>query len=132
MEKKITERERLERIIEIMETVEVDDKDDIITYAKGKIEKLNARAEKAKEARAKKAKENDAITEAILAIMTDEYKSIPEIIEAVGIEDLTPAKVSARMKTLVQNEIVDKTQKSESGRRFMVYKLKSEEDTVEE
>ena len=75
---------------------------DVIDFADTTIAQLEAKAAKAKERAAKVKAEGDEIRDAIEAVLTDEFKPIATIIAEVGIEDLTPGKVSARVGQLIK------------------------------
>lgn len=75
---------------------------DVIDFVDTTIAQLDAKAAKAKERAAKAKAEGDEIRDAIEAVLTDEFKPIATIIEEVGIEDLTPGKVSARVGQLIK------------------------------
>lgn len=77
-------------------------KEDILDYVETTIAQLEAKAAKAKERAAKVKAEGDEIRDAIEAVLTDEFKPIAQIIEEVGIEDLTAGKVSARVGQLIK------------------------------
>lgn len=76
-------------------------------FLDAQITKLDARAAKAKEKRAEKAAEPDPFLDAIAGAIGDEPITADEIVAALGIEDLTRNKVTARIAKLEGVEKVD-------------------------
>jgi hypothetical protein len=76
--------------------------DDLIEFADTSINQLDRKAVAAK-LRAEKAKaKGDELRDKVEAVLTDEFQTIPEITEAVDVEGLTRAKVTARLTQLVK------------------------------
>ena len=129
MEKKIVKRDVLAAIKALAEKfneeVTVGDvtvtADDIVNYVNVTIEQIDKKNAKAKERNAAKKAESDALMEEIAAVLDDEPKTIPAIIEALDIEDLTPAKVSARLTKLVKAERVFKSKVKVDSRTLTAY-----------
>ena len=99
------------------------------------VEQLDRRNEKAKERKAQKAKESDAMREAIAALLTENLQTAAELTSQL--EDTYPeisrAKVTARMKLLIEEGIAGKMQvKTEDGRRVMAYCVASALPATEE
>lgn len=108
--------------------------EDILNYVHTTIGQLEAKTAKAKERAAKAKAEGDELREAIESVLTDEFKTIADIINELGIEDLTPGKVSARMGQLIRLGRATKTDVKVGDRKVKGYALPSaenEEDTVE-
>jgi hypothetical protein len=75
---------------------------DLVEFAETAIDQLDRKAAAAK-AKAEKVKaEGDELRDKIAEVLTDDYQTIPQIVAAVGIEDLTPAKVTARLTQLIK------------------------------
>ena len=75
---------------------------DVIDYVDVTIDQLDRKAAAAK-AKAEKAKaEGDELRDKIAVVLTDEYQTIPQIVAAIGDEELTPAKVTARLTQLIK------------------------------
>ena len=96
--------------------------EDLIDYADTTIEQLDRKADRAKE-RAQKAKAvGDELRAKVAAVLTNEYQSIAKIAEQVDVEDITPAKVSARLTQLVKAGEAHKTKiKTADGRKINGY-----------
>ena len=79
------------------------------------------KAEKAKVKAAEKKAESDGLTDAILATLTGELQTPDAIADAIeGFEDVTRAKVIARMKGLIE---AGKAVKEQNADKKMCYKL---------
>lgn len=101
MEKK-TKKEMWTSLLEI-EDVAKDE--NLVAFIKKEIESIDKKAEKAKERAAKKAEESDSLREEIYAVLEAseaEFTPIVDIVAAIGKEDVTPAKVTARLTKLVE------------------------------
>ena len=99
-------------------------------FAENEIALLDKKAVKAKERAATKKAEGDELTEAVRAAMsTEEFEPIAEIAARVEGEDVTAAKVSYRLTSLVKSGEAVKEQITVSGgegqkaRKIMAYKL---------
>ena len=120
MEKKTTKREFYEMIKEI-----VAENETLVAFCEKEIAAIDAKAEKAKERAAAKRAEGDALREAVQAVLTSEFQTIDEITEKVEGEEVTKAKVTARLTQLVKAEIAEKTdvKNEETGKTVKAYKL---------
>lgn len=85
--------------------------EDLGAFAKHEIELLDNRAAKAKERKAEKAKEPDALENDVLAALTDEFVAIADITAKVAEvnADATAAKVTYRLNALVEAGKAEKT-----------------------
>ena len=69
-------------------------------------------------------KKGDELREVVLSVLTDEFQSIDAITAQIEGEDVTKAKVTARLTQLVTAEkAVKDTIKGEDGRKTVHYKL---------
>lgn len=131
MEKKT----KKEMWLSILEIKEVADNEDLVAFINREIDAIDKKAEKAKERAAKKAEESDSLREKIYSVLTEiansDFVPIADIVAAIGEEDITPAKVTARLTKLVEAGRVEKQEISlESGtgtkRRVQGYKVITE------
>ena len=131
MEKK-TKKEMWFSILKIKE---VADNEDLVAFINREIDALDKKAEKAKERAAKKAEESDSLREKIYSVLTEiassDFVPIADIVAAIGEEDITPAKVTARLTKLVEAGRAEKQEISlESGtgtkRRVQGYRVITE------
>ena len=102
--------------------------DDIIDYATKTIEQLDTKAAKAKETAAKKKAEEDELLAAVKNALTDEYQTGTEILKAVEdeFEDVTPAKVTARLTKLCKAGEAHKVDMKVDKRKIKGYALGAE------
>ena len=129
--KKITKTEYFEMIKNIVLQAKVDNEDELVEFIDHQVELIAAKAEKAKERAAKQKAEGDALREAVQAVLTDEFQVIDDIAAQIDGEDITKAKVTARLTQLVKSGIAVKEQTKVDSRKVMAYKLAAdiEEDT---
>ena len=101
---------------------------DICEYANKTIDQLAAKASKAKAA--EKKAEGDALRETVESVLTDELQTIDQVTAAVNEvvdDEVTRAKVQARLSQLVKAEIARKEQvTTEDKRKIMAYALVGE------
>lgn len=130
-EMKITKRDRFEDLKVIAAAA---GRDDLVEFLDAQIEVLNTRAQKAREYKAKKSAAGDVLRDKIEGVLKNEFVTADEITELVaeGNEDITKAKVVARLTALCKaNKAIRETAKIE-GKRLKVYALPGTEFPVEE
>ena len=117
-EKKITQAEIYAQIKEIVGAA---GREDLVEFCDTKLGQIADKAEKAKVKAAEKKAESDGLTDAILATLTGELQTPDAIADAIeGFEDVTRAKVIARMKGLIE---AGKAVKEQNADKKMCYKL---------
>ena len=88
----------------------------VAQFCVDELELLDKKAAKAKERVATKKAEGDALLDAVRdALSADEFQSIPDITAHIDGEDVTVAKVTARLKKLLDAGEVEKDQITVSG-----------------
>lgn len=108
---KISKRDILNGLITLATTGTCELTDtDIQMYAEKELAAMDKRAEADKKRREAKAAENDEITEAVFAVMTDEPMSAEEILKRLDI-DLPKTKLIPKLTKLVGAERVVKSKK---------------------
>lgn len=109
---KVSKRDYLTAIIEAMKTGEIKyDPDDVIAFCEHEIELLDKKTAKAKERAAAKRAEGDELTEQIYDVLSgDEFMTIPEIVKALGDEDVSAQRASYRLRSLVEANRAEKTE----------------------
>lgn len=127
MEKKITEKQMYEAIIDGIETGEFAvSKEDIKGFCHKKIDALERKAAKAKETAAKKRAESDALMDAVEAVLPEDFETIAAITNKVEFEDeeVTVHKVTYRLNKLVEAGKAEKQEITvgDSKRKAMAYK----------
>lgn len=105
---KITKRDRYNAIIEILTGVE--GASELIDFCEHEIELIDKKSAKAKETAGSKKEEADPIVDAIKAVLTTEFTTIPDITKAIGNPDITTSKVTYRVNALVGAGYAEKTQ----------------------
>ena len=117
----MTKREKFEVIGKVFAGLDIEVKDEIVEFVQNEIAALDAKNEKAKIRAAAKRAEGDELRAIIKGVLTDEPKTINDIIAEVGDENLTPAKVVARL-TQLKGEIRKEVHNIE-GRKLTTYAL---------
>ena len=134
---KITKREMFEAIKGLAESGALhmqDFNEDIsdtavIEFCVNEIEQLDKKAAKAKERAAKKNASNDALIEAVMKALSNEYEPIADITARIQGDDVTVAKVSYRLNQLVKNGDAEKQEltipgsEGQKARKVQGYRL---------
>lgn len=123
--KKLTKKDYYGMLKDIVLTSDVDNKEELEAFIDRQIEIIDNKAEKAKERAAEKKAEGDELRAAIKSVLTEDYQSADDILAQLEGEDLSKAKIIARLTQLVNNGDAEKAQaKAEDGKKFMTYRLK--------
>ena len=121
---KITKKAYFEMLKDIVAATDTADKDNLLAFIDTNIAQLDAKAAKAKEKAAEKKVEGDELREKIAACLTTEPKDIATILDEVGDEELTRAKVTARLAQLINLGTATKeVTKTADGKKATIYKL---------
>ena len=127
---KYTKAEKYADIEAILSQVETTDYDvaALIEFVQAEKAALARKAEKAKEKAAEKKNERDELCEAVAAVLTAEPQTREQITEQIEGEDISVAKVGARLNKLVAQGFAAKTEVasvSASGKKStkMAYSL---------
>ena len=114
---KVSKRDYLTAIIGAMHTGEIKyDPNDVIAFCEHEIELLDKKTAKAKERAAAKRAEGDELTEQIYDVLSsDEFMTIPEIVKALGDEDVSAQRASYRLRSLVEANRAEKTEITVAG-----------------
>ena len=123
-EKRITKRDNYEALKEIVEKSNVENAEMLVEFINKQIEMIDNKSAKAKEKAAEKRAEGDELRAVIKSVLTNEYQTVDAISAQIEGEDITKAKVVARLTQLVNNgEAVKEQGKSEDNKKVMTYKL---------
>lgn len=123
-ETKMTKKDWFEVIKGIVEASDNENAAGAVEFIDKQMELLAAKAEKAKERAAKTKAEGDEMRAAVQAVLTEELQTIDEITAQVEGEEITKAKVTARLTQLVKAEVATKdTVKTADNRKVTAYKL---------
>ena len=123
-EVKMTKAMWFEAIKAVVEASEVEQKAEMVEFIDAQVELLAKKAEKAKERAAAKKVEGDELREVVKAVLTEDFQAIDEIVAQIDGEDITKAKVTARLTQLVKAELAEKEQIKVGDRKVMAYRLK--------
>ena len=123
MEKKMTKKEMFGLLLELLETAEVAERDELKNFVAHEIEMIENKAEKAKTYKRKKTA--DVLKEQIYTKLDVlEFRTIHDIVSDFDNADITAAKVSARLTSLVKEGVAIKEEIKIENRKLMGYKLK--------
>lgn len=119
-EKKMTKRDYFVEIKEILENANETALAEAMVH---EIELLDKKTAKNKERAAQRKIEGDELRDTISNILVDEPQTIDEIVDQIDDEEITKAKVVARLTQLVQlGEAIKEQVKNEDGKKVMSYK----------
>jgi FixJ family two-component response regulator len=121
---KMTKAMWLEEIKGVVEAADYENKEGAIDFINKQIEALAAKAEKAKEKAAKAKAEGDELRAIVEGILTADAQPIDDIVAQIEGEDVTKAKVTARLTALVNAGIAKKEPVKAGSRKIMAYSLK--------
>lgn len=129
MEKKITKRDYYEMLKEIVYPTNADcemtvEQGELIEFLDKQIALIDSKAEKAKARNAEKKANGDELRDVVQSVLTNDFQTIDAIVAQIEGEEITKAKVTARLTSLVNNGIAEKTDvKDDEGRKLKAYKL---------
>ena len=134
-EVKVTKKDWYAQIRAVVEASDNEQKEGILGFIDHEVELLEAKAAKAAERAASKKADGDELRNAVQAVLTDELQTIDVITAQIEGEDITKAKVTARLTQLVKAGVATKDMvKTEDSRKVTAYKLASgdvEEEVTE-
>ena len=117
MENKMTKTEMFNKIEEVCA-----DYADIVEFCEAEKAKLAAKAEKAKARAAEKRAQGDELYAAVLECVGSELITAEAVLDMLEGEDLTVAKVRARLSQGVKNEVLVKETVKTDGKNKVHYK----------
>ena len=129
MEKKITKKEYYAMLKDIVRgdsnSKMTNSQYELIKFIDKQIETIETKAEKAKEKAAEKKANGDELREVVQSVLTDEYQTIDSIVSQIEGEDITKAKITARLTSLVKAGLATKSdlRNEETGKTQKAYKL---------
>ena len=125
-EVKVTKKDWYAQIRAVVEASDNEQKEGILGFIDHEVELLEAKAAKAAERAASKKADGDELRNAVQAVLTDELQTIDAITAQIDGEDVTKAKVTARLTQLVKAGVAAKDMvKTEDNRKVTAYKLGS-------
>lgn len=124
MEKKTTKRDYYEMLKEIVLNANVEGATELVEFIDKQVSLIDSKAEKAKARNAEKKANGDELREVVQNVLTNEFQTIDAIVSQIEGEEITKAKITARLTSLVKNGIAEKTDvKDDEGRKLKAYKL---------
>lgn len=129
MEKKITKKEYYTMLRDIVRgdsnSEMTNSQYELIEFIDKQIEAIETKAEKAKEKAAEKKANGDELREIVQSVLTNEYQTIDAITSQINGEDVTKAKITARLTSLVKAGLATKSdlRNEETGKTQKAYKL---------
>lgn len=129
MEKKITKKDyyaMLKEIVEESKDIETEiSKEELLEFIDKQVASINTKAEKAKEKAAEKKANGDELREIVQSVLTEEYQTIDNIVSQIEGEEITKAKITARLTSLVKAGLATKSdvKNEETGKTQKAYKL---------
>lgn len=129
MEKKTTKKEYYTMLRDIVrgdsDSEMTNSQYELIEFIDKQIEAIKTKAEKAKEKAAEKKANGDELREVVQSVLTDEYQTIDAIASQIKGEDVTKAKITARLTSLVKAGLATKSdlRNEETGKTQKAYKL---------
>ena len=124
---KITKKDffaAIRAMVEGVETVGDIPADKVLEFIDTQVAQIDAKAAKAKERAGEKKAEGDALRAEVAAHITTEFQTADDITALVeGFEDITKAKIVARLTQLVKTGEVVKELQKVGDRKVMCYKL---------
>ena len=99
------------------------DKEGAVAFVEKEIAMLEAKAEKAKARQAKIKAEGDELQASVQAVLTEDFQTADEIAAQVAGEEVTKAKVVARLTKLVDSGVAVKETVKVDTRKLQAYKL---------
>ena len=119
----MTKREVYDVIESVFNTIDNEHRDEVLTLVAKERAALDHKNEKAKERAAEKRAAGDKLREEVKGILGEEPMTINQIIEALGDETLTPAKITARTRQLIATGEAEKCMVKVEGRKLTAYTL---------
>lgn len=124
MEKKITKRDNYEELSTIVAESDSEIKEELLAFIEKEIASIDAKAEKAKAKAAEKKANGDELRDIVQSLLTDELQTADAILTQIDGEDLTIAKIRARLTQLVNAGIAVKEDvKNSENKTQKAYKL---------
>lgn len=124
MDKKLTKKDYYEILKGIVTGSNVENGEDLVAFIDKQIEQLDNKATKAKEKAAEKKAEGDELRAIVLSVLTPDFQTIEDIVAQIEGEDITKAKIVARLTQLVKNGEAKKEQtKNAENKKVMTYAI---------
>ena len=120
---KVTNKEMFAKIKEVLVASDVEGKEDLIAFVDSRIALIEKKAAKAAETAAEKKNELDELCEVVKSILGTEPQTADDVFAQVSGEDVTIAKVRARLTKLEKAGIAVKSDVKIDGKTKKAYVL---------
>lgn len=120
---KVTNKEMFTKIKDVLMASNVEGKEDLVAFIDGRIALIDKKAAKAAETAAEKKNELDELCEVVKSILGTEPQTADDVFAQVSGEDVTIAKVRARLTKLEKAGIAVKTDVKVDGKSKKAYTL---------
>lgn len=131
-EVKVTRAQMFTEIKAVVEASDIAGKEEMIKFIDHQIELIADKAAKAKAKAATKKTEADEMEQAVAAVLTAELQTVDEIVAQVEGEEVTRAKVIARLKKLAKAGVAAKDSVKVEKSKKVAYRLADAADEVAE
>ena len=121
-EKKVTKAMMFEAVREVVEASDAENKAEMVEFIDKQLEQLAAKAEKARARAAEKKIAGDELREVVKSVLTENFQTIDAITAQIVGEDVTKAKVTARLTQLIKTGEAVKEQVKDGSRKVMAYR----------
>lgn len=123
-DKKLTKKDFYAILTEMVGASDSEIKEDLIAFIEKEVNLIDTKAEKAKARAAEKRANGDELRDAVQSVLTEEYQTISDIASQVEGEEITKAKITARLTALVKAGLAEKADvKTEDNKTVKAYKL---------
>ena len=119
----MTKREAYEVISSVFSGIDHESKEDVLNLCEKEIAALDHKNEMAKKRAAEKRAQGDALRATIEGLLSDEPKTVNDILAELNDDSITPAKVVSRMTQLVKAEKANKETVKADGRKLVAYTI---------
>lgn len=120
---KVTNKEMFAKIKEVLVASDVEGKEDLIAFVDSRIALIEKKAAKAAETAAEKKNELDELCEVVKSILGTEPQTADDVFAQVSGEDVTIAKVRARLTKLEKAGVAVKSDVKADGKTKKAYVL---------
>lgn len=120
---KVTNKEMFAKIKEVLVASDVEGKEDLVAFVDSRIALIEKKAAKAAETAAEKKNELDELCEVVKSILGTEPQTADDVFAQVSGEDVTIAKVRARLTKLEKAGIAVKSDVKVDGKTKKAYVL---------
>lgn len=125
-EKKLTKKDKLNLLKDIVLNSNDENVEVLTEFIENEVAAIERTAAKAKERTAAKKAEGDDLRARVKDVLTEDYQTVDEIfvqVEAKEDEELSKAKIIARLTQLVNNGDAEKTDVKAGDKKVKGYKL---------